>query len=420
MNEWPDPQFCVQDADQFVPSMNNELTGALGPLAIAGYNTGSANITFDCASTGELEANDMIQFRDAGNDPALPGVAESRTRNQIFRVVGVRPDVSFSGTLEYATGSPTRSAAVLGHFVQKGVKSAASGSGDVTSNVKRGNPNTAVWISERAAHVSRLNGCRRVLIARKGTAGPETIYIEADESILPSLGHVSKAVGFAAVVASGAGASAQPFYDDGAGGPHALGPTAIDGARTWVSNVAPIRASPTLLHIGVQLNGPAGSTFILGEFTYRTSTAPLSDGAFSTPMGQNVRVLASISPWVGAAFTMPGNRSPQGFCIDMKQASGGTINEGVAWFSAQLEGQATTTFVNMAFCDSARAPTIFSPILTSIIPSPGHAGDPNYYAHVSGNFYLDGKARCWCYGSPSVVWAYLSFDISAFTLFAFP
>jgi hypothetical protein len=420
MNEWPDPQFCVQDADQFVVSMNNELTGTLGPLSISGYTIGSRTITFDCVSTGELQVNDMIQFRDAGTDPALPGAPRGPAENQIFRVLGVRPDVSFSGKLEYTSGSPTRSAAVNGHFVQKGVKSSSTGSGDVTSNVKRGNPNTAVWISERSAHVSRLRGCRRVLIARKGTEDPETIYIQADESIVPTLANVSKAIGFAVVVISGEGASAQPFYDDGAGGPRALGPETSAPTRTWVSNVARIQSQPTRFQIGAQLNGRVGSTFILGEFTCRTSTAAPADGAFSTPMGQTVRVLASISPWAGARFTMPDNHDPQGFAIDMKQASGGAINEGVAWFDAQLEGQASKPFVNLAFSDSAAPPIIFSPIMTSIIASPGHAGDPNYYSHASGNFYLDGHARCWCYGSASAAWSYLSFDIGAFTLFAFP
>lgn len=414
-NEWPDPQFCIQDANSIVTMMNDQMTGTLLQCSVTGYTTGSRNVTAYTANTHQLAVGDLVHF----NSPADNTLLQSA-----FRVTAMVPNVSFSFTIEHKDGVPTTSAACLVNPMQRGDYSGASG-GQVTSNVKRyGNGSVwpAVWISERPAHTGVLRSCRRVLVVQKATAGDEYIYWEAGGERLKAIRGTSRAVGLAVYVANGAGASARAYCADSATG-HSFSTTAASTAtRTWLSVQKTAGNGVTTWQEGVRLQGPAGSTFVIGEFTSAPSAGEFFDGAFSTPRGQSVMSLASISPWVGASITTPSSAGFD-FVVDMKQASYGVINEGVSYLTALLEGQSNAAGNILASRSRLAAPTRYSPVLRApvAVANPFATGNPANYAFAAGNFLLDDDARMVFYsGTASNQWGFVSWDIHGAMLFVQP
>jgi hypothetical protein len=169
-------------------------------------------------------------------------------------------------------------------------------------------------------------------------------------------------------------------------------------------------------HCGAGEPEPAGSIFVLGEFTHCESDSALPDGAFSTPRAQFVRFLASVSPWVGKTVTIPASG---GFLLDLRQQSDGAINEGVSMLHGLVEGQSRSIGGLLVFASSAGAPALDNPILHREITGPD--GDPAYYAFASGVFNVtDGEPRMWVHGRPGLEWKHVSFDLHGATLFAGP
>jgi len=131
-NEWPDPQFCIQDANSLVTAIDDALSGALQPYAVTGYDWATAaNVTTlrcRCANTRELNVGDFVQFQSP---------ADAALRATILRVTAVTTDTAFEVVLEYLSGVPTASTACAATPVQRGDVDGASG-GQVTSNLMRG------------------------------------------------------------------------------------------------------------------------------------------------------------------------------------------------------------------------------------------------------------------------------------------
>ena len=418
-NEWPDPQFCIQDANSVVSAANDEMTGTQNQIAVSSYTTGSQNVTAYTSSTGQLAVGDLIYF-NAPADIAL--------RLSALRVTAVVANTSFSFTIEYKDGKPTTSTACLVNPMQRGDYTGAAG-GLVTSNVKRyanGSTWPSFWISARPAHTSLLRACRRVVVARKATAGDELIYWEPTPERVKTIRGTSRAVGLAVHVANGSGASARAFCQDSATGMTYSSATATTAARTWLSALKTAGPSISNWQEGVVMSGPIGSTFVIGEFTSAPSAGELYDGSFSTPRGQSVLSVASISPWIGANLTTPaakGAGNTYEFVVDMRQASFGIINEGVSYLSALLEGQSQTAGNLLAARSRVAPPTTYSPVLRApvAVSSPFSSGNPANYGFASGHYLLDDDARMVMYSdTPSNQWGFVSWDIHGATLFTAP
>ena len=419
INEWPDPQFCIQDANAAFTAMNDALAGTIDQIEVTNHTVGSSIVICQTRDTRELQKGNLLYFSPPA-DPALRGYA--------LRVVALTPNVSFTVVTGYASGVPGASAACSVNVVQRGAFE--SRSGNVTSNVQRGSNGAypRVWISDRRAHISLLNGCMRVLVVSKSTDETETIYWHAPRDRLPTLAGARRAVGLAVHVVSGVGASAAAFFNTGSvtnGGSN----SATSAARTWVSGQMTVPVSPAFYQAGVQLKGPAGSTFVLGEFTEGASDAALPDGSFSTPSAQFIRSLSSLSPWAGARLTTPASG---GFLLDMQQTSNGVINGGVSILTGLLEGQSQTVGAILSTCTSSLAPANFNPPLHQGAIGPWSS--PAYYAFSGGNFNMASTIledpdyptgvhfypTMHVFGTPSVEWRYLSWDIHGAILFAGP
>ncbi|MBN8813180.1 MULTISPECIES: hypothetical protein [Sphingomonas] len=418
-NEWPDPQFCIQDANSMVTMLNDQMTGTMNQISVTSYTTGSRNVTAYTNFTDQLAVGDLIWF----NAPADTALLQSS-----FRITALVPNTSFSFTTEYKDGAPSISAACMVNPLQRGAP-ASSPSGLVTSNIRRyagGGQWPSVWISERPAHVGRLKSCRRVLVVQKTTGGDEYIYWEANGERLRTIAGTGRAVGLAVSVVSGTGASARAYAVDSATGVTLSGVTATTATRTWVSAQKTAAAAISTWQEGVQLSGPAGSTFVIGEFTSAPSAGELYDGSFSTPRGQRILALASISPWVGANLTTPAAPGPGGtyeFVTDMRQASYGVINEGVSFLTGLLEGQSDIAGHLLASRSRLTAPTVYNPIVRApaAVTNTFGAADPEKYGFASGNFLVDSAARMIFYShTPSNKWGFLSWDIHGAVLYAEP
>lgn len=417
-NEWPDPQFCIQDQTGLTGAINDTITGTIGALSISSYTTGSWTVVLGLSSgTGGLHIGDWIQVQNSsGVDPAL-------LRGPL-QIISINPGVSVTVYPEFIWGKPASSVACTAIIVQSGQVN--NGGGNVTSNVQRF-ANGAVWpnywISARPAHTGIMKGCKRVLIVQKVTNGEEFIYWQSDFDQLKTLSGLSQSVGMAVyVVSPGTETSATAFVYDGI--TTTSGSIASAAARTWISASATMSSAATACQCGVILQGPIGTFFVLGEFTRCHSSATLPDGSFSTPRAQQIMVLASMNPWDGAAFTLPpGTDLPVvpgagTFICNIEQMSSGTICDGVSYWTGQLEGQSQTLPANLG-SNSGAAPTIFGPIMQQAVSASGEAGVPKYYAHASGNWPIRNGSLAF-YGEPSVAWAFASFDLYAFTLFAGP
>lgn len=418
-NEWPDPQFCIQDANSMITMLNDQMTGTMNQISVTSYTTGSRNVTAYANFTDQLAVGDLVWF----NAPADAALLQSA-----LRITALVPNVSFSFTVEYKDGVPASSVPCMVNPLQRGVIS-ASGSGQITSNVRRygdGGQFPLVWISARATHAGLLKGSRRVLVAKKVTNGDEYIYWEANGERLRTIAGTSRAVGLAICVINGSGASARAYAVDSATGVTLSSVTATTATRTWVSAQKTAAASISTWQEGVRLSGPAGSTFVLGEFTSAPSAGEFYDGSFSTPRAQHVLGLASISPWVGANFTTPATQGAGGtyeFVTDMRQVSYGVINEGVSFLTGLLEGQSDAAGHILVSRNRLAAPTLYNPIVRAPAAATNvfGAGEPEKYGFASGNFLVDSAARMVFYShTPSNKWGFMSWDIHGAVLYAEP
>ena len=404
-NEWPDPNFYIQDASGTTAAMNDALTGAIPPVAVGGYSTGSRDVTVRVESTAGLVVGQYVSFA-APCDPAL--------RATFLQIKSIAPGRSFDVTLEYPSGIPAATGACMATVVQHGDVTGRVGGGNITSNVHRyadGKVFPNFWISSRPAHTGRLDAGVNVLVVRKVTDGPETIYWAATTTSL--VAGTSRGFGAAVVVAGGAGASARAFVNTGAvmiGAAVATGRT-----RTWVAVHIAVPSAAPIYQEGVLLSGPVGSTFVLGEFESVPYPADPPDHSFSTPARQTVMSLASISPWVGARFTVP---KDGGFDLNMGQASNLAISGGVTMMIGNLEGECAT-FPAVLSGASPSSPRTFGPVLHQVLDSTGHAGDPQYYAFASGDWPIRDD-HLLLYGTPGTTWNFLSWDIQGFVLLAGP
>ena len=404
-NEWPDPNFFIQDTGLPIPAMNDALTGPIAPIAVSGYSTGAREVTVRVASTADLVVGQYVAFA-APCDPAL--------RATILQVQSIVPGASFKATLEYPSRAPTASAACSATLVQRGDTTKGKvGGGDITSNVHRfadGKVFPDYWISSRPAHTRLLEGGAHVLVVRKVTDGQEWIYWNASTPSV--MAGVRRAVGAAVVVASGAGASARAYINSGSvsqGDSVATGP-----ARTWVTAYEVVPRSATIFQEGVVLTGPVGSTFVIGELESAPYPSVLPDHAFSAPLGQTVMALASISPYIGVTFKLP----KDGFDANLGQMSSLYISGGVSALIGNLEGESDTVR-SVLSVSSPSSPSLFGPMVHQVLDSTGHGGDPEYYGFASGNWPVRNN-HLRMYGTPGSTWSYVSWDIQGFLLLAGP
>ncbi len=422
LNEWPDPQFCLQDANVVVTAMADELTGPITPINVSGHTTGSRNVVVSTTNTQELAVGDLIYFAPS-TGPRPPAVDPALLKSAL-RITAVTANTSFAVTLEYKDGVPSTSSVCLAVIMQRGDTSGAAG-GAVTSNVSKYPNSTKVWISERPAHTSLLVGCKRVLVVQKATGEgqPTQIFWQANAARLATMSGIPRAVGLAVYVANGSGATAKAWIN--AGGVASTGSSsATTATRTWISH----HATPTgaLYYAGVELTGPAGSTFVLGEFTEGVGNTNLADGAFYTPRAQTLLPVASISPWNSANVTTPATATADGtysFAVDLKQASWGVINQGISYCTGLFEGQSSTVGNLFAWRRATSAPTTFS--LVARAPKAATnvfvTAEFDAYGFCSGNLYLKDDATCVAYSvTASNAWGFCSFDLGAFVLFADP
>jgi hypothetical protein len=395
-NEWPDPNFFIQDANGVTPSIDDALTGVIPPIAVTGYTTGSRTVTVYTRSTRELVVGQYLSF-------ALP--CDRALTATLLQVQSVTPDRSFSVTLEYPSGVPSTSAACLAAPVQHG-DVAGKGGGQITSNMMRfadGKSWPNFWISSRPAHTGLFRSGVHVLVVRKATAGEEFVYWNACDPRMRA--GVKRAFGAAVYVANGAGASARAYIN---AGEVVLGDrTATAAARTWLSVHEDVPSGAKVYQEGVALFGPVGSTFVIGELESAPYPSTLPDGSFSTPRAQTILALASISPYVGLTLTFPSNG---GFDVNMGQASNLTIAGGVSYMIGNLEGECASapTFMSVS---SPTAPTLFGPIVHQVIPGS--------YSFASGQWPLRGN-QLHMYGTPGTTWEHVSWDIQGFLLLGGP
>jgi hypothetical protein len=403
-NEWPDPNFFIQDANGTTTSIDDSLTGAIPPITVTGYSTGSRTVTVHTASTSGLLVGQYLSFA-APCDRALTAT--------LLQVQSIVPDTSFKVTLEYPSGVPSAPGACSATLVQHGDVSGRGG-GQVTSNVMRfANgvlwPN--FWISSRPAHTRLFRSGANALIVRKATDGPEFIYWNASDPAMRA--GTKRSFGAAVYVAGGAGASARAYINNGA---MILGPgTATAAARTWVSVYDDVSSGAQTYQEGVALYGPAGSTFAIGEFESAPYPTALPDGSFSTPRAQTLVSLASVSPYAGVTFTFP---SDGGFDVNMGQASNLQITGGVTYMIGDLEGQCTTVPAALSVRSPA-SPTLYGPIVHQVVSTSGRLGNSLYYGFASGDWPLRNN-HLFMYGAANTTWKYVSWDVQGFMLLAGP
>jgi hypothetical protein len=403
-NEWPDPNFFIQDANGTTTSINDSLTGAIPPIRVTGHTTGSRTVTVYTASTSGLLVGQYLSFASRC-DRALTAT--------LLQVQSIVPDTSFKVTLEYPSGVPSATGACSATLVQHGDVSGRGG-GQVTSNVMRfANgvlwPN--FWISSRPAHTHLFRSGANALIVRKATDGPEFIYWNASEPAMRA--GTRRSFGAAVYVAAGSGASARAYINDGA---MILGPgTATAAARTWVSVHDDVPSGAQTYQEGVAMYGPAGSTLAIGEFESAPYPTALPDGSFSTPRAQTLMSLASISPYAGVTFTLPSNG---GFDVNMGQASNLQITGGVTYMIGDLEGECMTVPAALSVRSPA-SPTLYGPIIHQVVSTSGRLGNPLYYGFASGDWPMRNN-HLFMYGRANTTWKYVSWDIQGFMLLAGP
>ena len=403
-NEWPDPNFFIQDANGNVPSIGDDLAGAIAPIKVTGYTTGARTVTAYTRSTSGLVVGQYLSFAKPC-DRALTAT--------FLQVQSIDLDKSFTVTLEYPSGVPSATTACLATLMQHG-DVAGKGGGQITSNVQRfadGKLWPSFWISSRPAHTGLFRAGAHVLIVRKVTAGREIIYWSPRDAAIRA--GTRRAFGAAVYVANGAGASARAYINDGAAIFGAV--TATSAARTWVSVNADVPPATRIYQEGVALEGPPGSTFAIGEFESAHSSAVLPDGSFSIPRAQTVMALASISPYVGAVFTFPAGGA---FDVNMGQASNLAITGGVTYMIGDLEGQCVTFPAGLSVA-SPHSPTLFGPIVHQTLNSSGQMGNPQYYGFASGDWPIRDNHLLMT-GAPGATWKFVSWDIQGFMLLAGP
>jgi hypothetical protein len=403
-NEWPDPNFFIQDANGTTASINDALSGPIPPIVITGYSVGSRNVTVYTKYTGGLLVGQYLSF-------APP--CDRAVTATLLQVQSIVPNTSFKVTLEYPSGVPSISASCLATPVQHGDVS-GSGGGQVTSNVMRFANGTlwpSFWISSRPAHTRLFNSGANVLIVKKVTAGPEFVYWNASDP--RTRAGTRRSFGAAVYVANGDGASAKAYINNGQ---LVLGrETATAPARTWLSAHDDVPPAAPIYQEGIALYGPVGSTFAIGEFESAPYPTTLPDGSFSSPRAQLVVSLASLSPYVGAAFTLP---SGGGFDVNMGQASNLQITGGVTYMIGNLEGECLTSPAALSVASPA-SPTVYGPIVHQILNTNERLGNPLYYGFASGDWPLRAN-HLFIYGTPNTTWRYVSWDIQGFMLLAGP
>jgi hypothetical protein len=403
-NEWPDPNFFIQDANGTTASIDDTLSGPIPPNVVTGYSVGSRTVTVYARSTAGLLVGQYLSFAPPC-DAALTAT--------LLQVQSIIPNTSFKVTLEYPSGVPSVSASCLASLVQHGDVS-GKGGGQVTSNVMRFANGTlwpSFWISSRPAHTRLFNSGANVLIVRKVTVGPEFVYWNASDPGMRA--GTRRAFGAAVYVANGSGASARAYINDGA---LVQGrETATAAVRTWLSVHDDVPPTATVYQEGIALYGPVGSTFAIGELEAAPYPIPLPDGSFSTPRAQTVLSLASISSYVGMTFTLP---SKGGFDVNLGQASNLQITGGVTYMIGNLEGECIT-FPAALSVASPQSPTLYGPVVHQMADTRGAMGNPLYYGFASGEWPVRGN-HLLMYGTPNTTWKYVSWDIQGFTLLAGP
>lgn len=403
-NEWPDPNFFIQDANGVTPSIDDAMSGTIPPIHVSGYTTGSRTVTVGTSSTSGLLVGQYLAFA-APCDRALTAT--------LLQVQSIVPDRSFNVTLEYPSGTPTKSVPCSATLVQHGDVSGRGGGG-VTSNVTRyadGRLWPSFWISSRPAHTRLFRSGANVLIIRKVIAGPEAVVWNASDPAIRA--GAKRAFGAAVYVANGDGASARAFINIGT---YVYGRQVARAAeRTWLSVHDDVPPGVRLYQEGVMLTGPPGSTFAIGEFESALYPTALPDGSFSTPRAQTVAAVASVSPYLALEFTLPPGG---GFDVNMGQASNLTITGGVTYMIGNLEGECVTVPAALSVSSPA-PPTVFGPVVHQMINASGHPGDPLYYGFASGQWPMRNNHML-VYGTPNTTWKYVSWDLQAFMLEAGP
>jgi hypothetical protein len=404
-NEWPDPNYYIQDTSKVIPAINDALTGLIPAINVTGHTTGSRTVTVNTSSTADMLVGQYVSF-------ASP--CDAALKATIVQIQSIVPDTSFNVTLEYPSGTPSVSTPCAATLVQHG-DTVGFGGGDITSNVHRfANASLwpSFWISNRPAHLALLNAGANVLIVRKVTNAPEEIYWNATTPSM--MAGTQRAFGAAVYVANGSGAAAQA-YISAVNGVTVLGSIATSASRTWTAVYDDVPSTSTVFQEGEILTGPAGSTFVIGETESVPYPTMLPDHAFAVPRAQTAMTLASISPYVGVSFTLPAGGN---FDVNMGQASNLVISGGVTTMIGNLEGQ-STTFPAVLSVASPESPTVYGPPLHQLIDPSGHGGDPLYYAFGSGSWPLRND-HLLMYGTRGSTWNFVSWDIQGFVLLAGP
>lgn len=69
-NEWPDPNYCIQDTSKIIPAIHDALPGATPAINVAGYMTGLRTVIVNISSTSNSLVDRYISFASS-RDEAL-------------------------------------------------------------------------------------------------------------------------------------------------------------------------------------------------------------------------------------------------------------------------------------------------------------------------------------------------------------
>ena len=424
------PVASVQNDTQLTLGFNFvEVTQSGSSYVATGYY--SRHRRQVCASsnnTGNLKNGDLITI----NTPV-----DAKFQVTPLVVFNVVTNTSFCFRPEYTVGIPDNSSmsvATTFQIARQGVRQAGNLS-QISNRVFRLGDSThspLATLETSPAFTSMFHGALRTLWVQKSIAGPEYVYFEPSVGTFGLYQGQWRSSGAAIVIPAnangvtqaGSGASASSFIYDGLSFSYGPSVTAADGARRWSGVTKQIASNATDVKMGIQLQGPVGTQFLLAEFFEAPGFGYTQDGVFSTPPGQILTTARGILLDYGTATTGPATVDASnlfGVEQNIQQATQGRLGPGITEMWAHMEAQtnATGNCAILSYRNNLTDPITYGPFLFQQVPQAAtNPPTPGNYMGMEGWVPVSNGWIDWQTGCADVITEFKSVDTHKYELFS--
>lgn len=331
-NKFPNSQLQVSGAQYLARKQSSSFVNRQS-LSILSHTINSSTVVLTVASLGDLAVGELVAF-DSPADTAMRYI-RGDGEEQCFEVTAINTSTP-SFTIELPFGEkPTASSAFTARVMCRGDASGVTGW--LVDGIKK-TPSLKAWIDDSAWLKALFTNANRIALVQKNSASAEYVYYSTPYNEIKALNGKPQAIGVAVAKLSGDGNAKAFINQDGV---ITYGSVSTSNTRAWVKHAITSIAANNILDFGVELNGNIGDWFAIAT-PMAGNIVSLPDGYYSPPNGQNLKPVASISPFINRDFLSNSVMGVQGYewTTSILQMSNGKIAKDVKSLFVTIEVKA--------------------------------------------------------------------------------